>query len=182
MIAHQPSILQTALPAVADRALLRLMKVGAPGAGGRGGRPGRPGLDSPGPAPFPLQDVTLRYSSLCTVGGQAPPVLMHVMRCGAAGGAGQGQRPAAAPPRPPARPPWPRSNAGFIAAGTMLHLVSLLQSPVAGYGGTARGADADRPRLEFDPAAWAAGRGGGGMTAARSYRLWGGPEGRRWQR
>lgn len=31
--------------------------------------------------------------------------------------------------------------------------------------------------MEFNPAAWAAGRGGGGMTAARSYGLWGGTEG-----
>lgn len=39
-----------------------------------------------------------------------------------------------------------RSNAGFIAFGTMLHLVSLLSSPILG---PASGGDS--PRLVFDP-------------------------------
>lgn len=69
VILHQPSILQTALPGLADPALLRLMR-----------------------------DFTYRYSNLCTVRGEAPPVLVHAM-----------------------------SNAGFVAYGTMLHLTSLLK-------------------------------------------------------
>ncbi len=45
----------------------------------------------------------------------------------------------------PLRPPC-RSNAGFIAYGTMLHLVSLLSSPI-----TAPAASGESPRLVFDP-------------------------------
>ncbi|KAI3431345.1 hypothetical protein D9Q98_004403 [Chlorella vulgaris] len=47
---HQPSILQTALPGVADRALLRLMS-----------------------------DISSRYSTLRATSGEAPPVLVHAM-------------------------------------------------------------------------------------------------------
>ncbi len=186
VIAHQPSILQTALPDVADRALLRFMRVRLEGSPPRWAasqlgllleRPPLQGASlskglprlfcarraAPAPAeitpgwlcslrravlpaiallnafrmgrsPAPsarlrcarathrrstpsalnvkggarcgagcgpthlhircLQDVTYRYSSLCTVLGDTPPVLVHAM-----------------------------SNAGFIAYGTMLHLV-----------------------------------------------------------
>ena len=45
-----------------------------------------------------MRDFTYRYSNLCTVRGEAPPVLVHAM-----------------------------SNAGFVAYGTMLHLTSLLK-------------------------------------------------------
>lgn len=110
VIPHQPSILQTAMPSAQDKALLRFMK-----------------------------DFNYLYSSLCTVRGDTPPVLVHTM-----------------------------SNAGFIAFGTMLHLVSLLSSPIA-----APAASGESPRLVFDPTQMAA---AGGLTA-RSYGLWGG-EGR----
>ena len=53
VVTHRPTILQTAVPSVGDRALLALM-----------------------------QDVTQRYSTLCSLRGGAPPVLVHAMRCG----------------------------------------------------------------------------------------------------
>jgi hypothetical protein len=70
VILHQPTILQTAWPAVADAALLRFMR-----------------------------SATAEYSHLCTAGSPAPPVMVHAM-----------------------------SNAGFVAYGTILHLVSQLQT------------------------------------------------------
>lgn len=131
VIPHQPTMLQTALPAVADKALLRFMR-----------------------------DFNKSYSLLCSLRGETPPVLVHAM-----------------------------SNAGFIAYGTMLHLVSLLhaQGPLPSgpftpsEGGVGGG-------LEFNPAAWRALGGGPRLTAAsapameppsaRSFGLWG--EGGRW--
>ncbi|KAL4419348.1 hypothetical protein ABPG77_001575 [Micractinium sp. CCAP 211/92] len=122
VIAHQPSILQTALPDVADRALLRFMR-----------------------------DVTYRYSSLCTVLGDTPPVLVHAM-----------------------------SNAGFIAYGTMLHLVSLLRAQARPPPQPLTPAEGGGGDLEFDPAAWRAAGVGPRLTASRkpapadgSFGLWG---------
>ena len=50
-----------------------------------------------------MSDFNYRYSTACTVAGAAPPVMVHAM-----------------------------SNAGFVAFGTMLHLVGLLQQAEPG--------------------------------------------------
>ncbi|PSC72029.1 transmembrane 53 [Micractinium conductrix] len=121
VISHQPSIMETAYPAAADRAILNFMK-----------------------------DFNYRYSVLCSMRGEAPPVLVHAM-----------------------------SNAGFIAYGTMLHLASLLRpQPLAPPLTPAAGAGAGGT-FEFDPSAWRAAGSGARLTASpaspadRSYRLWG---------
>lgn len=123
VLLHQPGILQTAAPRVADRALLAVMR-----------------------------DVSHRYSSLCTVRGTAPPVLVHAM-----------------------------SNAGFVAFGTMLHLASLLSQarPAAlspAPGGTAASLEADPAvyRLHSggsDGAGLAVRRGPGGGEAGEVHGL-----------
>ena len=166
VVTHRPTILQTAVPSVGDRALLALM-----------------------------QDVTQRYSTLCSLRGGAPPVLVHAMRCGLRRvWDGERESPgivcpsslacaACAPARPlktsptPLRRALPRhpppsfcSNAGFLAYGSALHLVSLLkqqptsprqqqqQQSYAGGGGSSLS-------LQFGPTATVGWRGG---MAARS--------------
>lgn len=92
VITHQPNVLQTALPAAADRALLRAMKAsrarwaaaclqGLGAARACSAATAAAGA-SPEGAPHAihtLQHITYAYSSICTVRGEAPPVLVHAM-------------------------------------------------------------------------------------------------------
>ena len=84
-----------------------------------------------------MSDFTYRYSTACTVAGAAPPVMVHAM-----------------------------SNAGFVAFGTMLHLVGLLRQAEQQPGELAGGLDSGMGAAALDGGGPAGsglgGRGGAG--------------------